>query len=104
MAELGVLLLVHGEVTDPEVDMFDREAVFIDTKLVSSIVHDVCTDVCVVMWGGRSFGLHTPKVIQGQGQGPYLLLFQDSLSQSRSDRCTQPLHSAVCGELRSTAA
>ena len=26
----GVLLLVHGEVTDPEVDVFDREAVFID--------------------------------------------------------------------------
>ena len=26
-------LLVHGEVTDPEVDMFDREAVFIDRVL-----------------------------------------------------------------------
>jgi dihydroorotase len=26
----GLLLLVHGEVTDPEVDLFDREAVFID--------------------------------------------------------------------------
>jgi len=26
----GVLLLVHGEVTDPEVDVFDREAVFIE--------------------------------------------------------------------------
>jgi hypothetical protein len=36
MAELGVLLLVHGEVTDPEVDMFDREAVFIAQKLVGS--------------------------------------------------------------------
>lgn len=33
MAEAGVLLLVHGEVTDSEVDMFDREAVFIETKL-----------------------------------------------------------------------
>ena len=30
MAELGVPLLVHGEVTDPSVDVFDREAVFID--------------------------------------------------------------------------
>lgn len=30
MAELGVPLLVHGEVTDPAVDVFDREAVFID--------------------------------------------------------------------------
>ena len=30
MQEHGLLLLVHGEVTDPEVDVFDREAVFID--------------------------------------------------------------------------
>lgn len=29
----GVLLLVHGEVTQPEVDLFDREAVFIDQHL-----------------------------------------------------------------------
>ncbi|MEJ2020465.1 MAG: dihydroorotase, partial [Maritimibacter sp.] len=33
MAEIGLPLLVHGEVTDPEVDIFDREAVFIDTVL-----------------------------------------------------------------------
>ncbi|WP_217450703.1 dihydroorotase [Vogesella oryzae] len=31
MAEVGMPLLVHGEVTDPNVDVFDREAVFIDT-------------------------------------------------------------------------
>ncbi len=30
MEREGLLLLVHGEVTDPEVDVFDREAVFID--------------------------------------------------------------------------
>ncbi|HEY2979050.1 MAG TPA: dihydroorotase [Burkholderiaceae bacterium] len=30
MQREGVLLLVHGEVTDPAVDVFDREAVFID--------------------------------------------------------------------------
>ena len=29
MAELGIPLLMHGEVTDPAVDVFDREAVFI---------------------------------------------------------------------------
>jgi dihydroorotase len=34
MAEAGMLLLVHGEVTDAHVDMFDREAVFIKEKLV----------------------------------------------------------------------
>ncbi len=33
MAEINVPLLVHGEVTDPEVDIFDREAVFIETVL-----------------------------------------------------------------------
>jgi dihydroorotase len=34
MQKAGMLLLVHGEVTDSEVDLFDREAVFIDTKLI----------------------------------------------------------------------
>ncbi len=33
MAEIGLPLCVHGEVTDPSVDIFDREAVFIDTVL-----------------------------------------------------------------------
>jgi len=30
MQREGLLLLVHGEVTDPEVDLFDREAVFVE--------------------------------------------------------------------------
>ena len=33
MAETGVPLLVHGEVTDADVDIFDREAVFIERVL-----------------------------------------------------------------------
>lgn len=33
MAEIGLPLCVHGEVTDPEIDIFDREAVFIDRVL-----------------------------------------------------------------------
>lgn len=33
MAEIGLPLCVHGEVTTPDVDIFDREAVFIDTVL-----------------------------------------------------------------------
>ncbi|KAI9178590.1 hypothetical protein LWI28_028268 [Acer negundo] len=33
MAEQNMPLLVHGEVTDPNVDIFDREKVFIDTVL-----------------------------------------------------------------------
>ena len=33
MQKHGVLLLVHGEVTDGDIDIFDREAVFIDRVL-----------------------------------------------------------------------
>ncbi|MFY8272552.1 dihydroorotase [Pseudoalteromonas sp. SSDWG2] len=33
MQEVGMLLLVHGEVTDSSIDIFDREKVFIETKL-----------------------------------------------------------------------
>ncbi|NDV00727.1 dihydroorotase [Pseudoroseicyclus tamaricis] len=33
MAEIGMPLCIHGEVTDPAIDIFDREAVFIDKVL-----------------------------------------------------------------------
>ena len=33
MQRVGLKLLVHGEVTDPGIDLFDREAVFIDRVL-----------------------------------------------------------------------
>ena len=39
MAEIGMVLCVHGEVTDPDVDVFDREAVFID-RILSRLVED----------------------------------------------------------------
>jgi len=34
MQEVGMPLLMHGEVTDPDIDIFDREAVFIDRVLI----------------------------------------------------------------------
>jgi dihydroorotase len=34
MAAIGMPLLIHGEVTDPAIDIFDREAVFIDQILI----------------------------------------------------------------------
>lgn len=34
MQKVGMPLLIHGEVTDPEIDIFDREAVFIDRHLI----------------------------------------------------------------------
>ena len=39
MERIGMPLLVHGEVTDPDVDVFDREAVFID-RVLDGIVRD----------------------------------------------------------------
>ncbi len=39
MEKLGVVLSLHGEVTDPDVDVFDREQVFVDT-LLQRIVQD----------------------------------------------------------------
>jgi dihydroorotase len=34
MQKEGLLLLVHGEVTSSDIDLFDREAVFIETQLI----------------------------------------------------------------------
>jgi dihydroorotase len=34
MQRAGMPLLVHGEVTSPDIDLFDREAVFIETQLI----------------------------------------------------------------------
>jgi dihydroorotase len=39
MQKIGMVLCVHGEVTDPDVDVFDREAVFIE-RVLSTIVKD----------------------------------------------------------------
>ncbi|NCO22264.1 MAG: dihydroorotase [Rhodobacterales bacterium] len=40
MAQIGLPLCVHGEVTDPTIDIFDREAVFID-RVLDPIRRDV---------------------------------------------------------------
>jgi dihydroorotase len=39
MAEVGMPLLVHGEVTDPHIDIFDREAEFLETVLKPLLDH-----------------------------------------------------------------
>ncbi|HMO76517.1 MAG TPA: dihydroorotase [Sphingopyxis sp.] len=40
MADIGMPLLIHGEVTDADVDIFDREAVFIERTL-AGLVRDL---------------------------------------------------------------
>ena len=39
LQEIGLPLLVHGEATDPDVDVFDREEVFIEDELVPIVQH-----------------------------------------------------------------
>ncbi|MCW3798057.1 dihydroorotase [Sphingomonas sp. BN140010] len=39
MQRIGMPLLVHGEVTDPAIDIFDREAVFID-RVLTGVLRD----------------------------------------------------------------
>lgn len=39
MQQIGMPLLIHGEVTDRDVDIFDREAVFID-RILTPLVRD----------------------------------------------------------------
>ena len=40
MQQTGMVLCVHGEVTDPEIDVFDREAVFIE-RILSPLTADL---------------------------------------------------------------
>ena len=47
MAEHGMPLLVHGEVTDPGIDIFDREKVFIDRCLIP--VTTRIPELCIVV-------------------------------------------------------
>src|SRR5947199_5712795 len=39
MEKIGMVLCVHGEVTDPDVDVFDREAVFIE-RILRRLISD----------------------------------------------------------------
>lgn len=40
MQRIGMVLCIHGEVTDPEVDIFDREAVFIE-RVLQPLIRDL---------------------------------------------------------------
>jgi dihydroorotase len=40
MQEIGMVLCVHGEVTDPQIDVFDREAVFIE-RILAPLLYDL---------------------------------------------------------------
>ena len=56
LPQAGLLLLVHGEVTDPSVDFFDREQVFIETQLKPLLDKVRCVGGGVWMYGRRDAG------------------------------------------------
>lgn len=47
MAKVGLPLLVHGEASDPNIDIFDREAIFIEQELKP--LHAAIPDLRIVM-------------------------------------------------------
>jgi len=71
MEKIGMVLCVHGEVTDPDVDVFDREAMFIDrvlTRLVSDfpelkivLEHITTADAVDFVNSGRVAATITPQ-------------------------------------------
>ena len=71
MEKIGMVLCVHGEVTDPDVDVFDREAVFVDrvlTRLVSDfpelkivLEHITTADAVDFVSSGRVAATITPQ-------------------------------------------
>ena len=82
MAELGIPLLVHGEVTDPAVDVFDREAVFID-RILEPLVNRL-PQLKVVMEHittaqAADFILHAPDNIAATVTVHHLLMNRNAL-------------------------
>ncbi|MFL6727115.1 MAG: dihydroorotase [Sphingomicrobium sp.] len=71
MEKIGMVLCIHGEVTDPDVDVFDREAVFIDrvlTRLASDfpelkivLEHITTSDAVDFVATGRVGATITPQ-------------------------------------------
>src|SRR3989442_8004729 len=91
MEKIGMRLLIHGEVIDPEVDVFDREAVFIERELapltrdfpgLKVILEHVSSKVCVDFVrskAGQAGGTITPYHLMltrtdwlGWGNRPYM--------------------------------
>ena len=82
MQEVGMPLLVHGEVIDPQVDIFDREKIFID-RYLQKIVHDY-PGLKVVMEhittkDAVQFVAETPKNVAATITPQHLLLNRNDL-------------------------
>ena len=82
MAKIGLPLCVHGEVTDPKVDIFDREAVFIERVLAP--LRDRLPELKVIMEhvttkDGVDFILDAPKNLAGTITTHHLIINRNNL-------------------------
>jgi dihydroorotase len=84
MSEHGMPLLVHGEVTDPEVDVFDRERVFIERDLAPLTARFPALKVVVEHITTREaakFVREAPDTIAATITAHHLLLNRNALFQ-----------------------
>lgn len=82
MEACGMPLLVHGEVTDPDVDIFDRESVFLDRILVPLIERFSSLRVVLEHITTREavrFVLETPQRVRATITAHHLLLNRNAL-------------------------
>jgi dihydroorotase len=82
MQEAGLPLLVHGEVTEPEVDIFDREAVFIERILMPLTQRFPRLKVVlehVTTRQGVDFVLNAPANVAGTLTAHHLLLNRNAI-------------------------
>ena len=82
LQEIGMPLLVHGEVTDPDVDVFDREAVFIDRVLAPLVKR--LPDLKLVLEHvstrqGIEFVMHSGDHIAGTLTAHHLLMNRNAI-------------------------
>ena len=84
MEQAGMPLLVHGEVTDPEVDVFDREKVFLERVLIPLIrrfpqLHVVFEHITTRE--AVEFVISAPKIIAATITAHHLLISRNALFQ-----------------------
>lgn len=82
LQDVGMPLLVHGEVTDSDVDIFDREAVFIDTLLQPLTEHMPALKVVlehITTQQGVEFVEQSPNTVAGTLTAHHLLMNRNAI-------------------------
>lgn len=82
MQEHDLPLLVHGEVVDPEVDVFDREAAFIERQLIALIERFPALRVVlehITTQEGIDFVTEAPATVAGTLTAHHLLLNRNAM-------------------------